>query len=334
MALKVRRMAVLAMVWAALGALAASHAQAEAGSLTTAEFPDVVEFDFDKVNDSYEQAGENVGKVVPILDSALEKGEKALQAGQKALKDPTEENKRRFVAGVVGFVRGAGESKMRIGELAEEVRGLHSQTGILYAQATTQSRARVEELHKEFEREEVKYKDIVAQNKAKRRGAKLSDWELRKLFETEKRQAQVLSRTADRITFQQDFSKALSKAVGQSAGDFTLYEQFFAEASDVLTDISDLALNLPIVVERLQIASAMAKNIPSRKAAIAGFGKIDRTREVTKKLAEQLVQLCAGDLTGGEGEEEETVIIRHTRIYKRWVDGESVEYRRPPRPSE
>jgi len=312
---------------------AAAPAGAGSGSLTTAEFPDVVKFDFEKVHAGYEQAGENVGKVTPILDAALKQGEAAVQAGEKARENPTEENKRRFVAGVLAFVRGAADSQAKITGLAEEVRGVHSQTDILYAQASTQTDARIEELRKEFAREELKYKDIVARNKARRKNEGLSDWELRNLFDEEKRQAQVLNRLADRIAFQQDFLKALAKATDRSAGDFALYEQFFAEAGDALTDIGDLASNLPLVVERLEIASAMAQNIPSRQAAVAGFHKIESTREVTKKIAQQLMEVCAGgfELEGDAGAEGEQIILRHTQIYRSWVeDGVPVSYRRPP----
>jgi len=332
---RVRHAAGMAVALAALlGASALAESPAGSGSLRTAEFPDVVEFDFEQVNAHYERANQNVGKVTPILDKALERGEEALKAGEAALKNPTEENRRRFVAAVLRFVSGAEESKARIAELQEDVRTVHAQTGILYAQATTQTAARIEELRREFRREEIKYKELQARNKAKRREGELNDWELRNLFEQERRQAQVLNRIADRVAFQQDFLQALEKAQDRSTGDFTLYEQFFAEASSVLTDISDLASNLPIVVERLQIASAMAGNIPSRQAALAGFKKIERTREITKTLASQLTQLCAGDLSFGNEEGDRTSIVRHTEIYRRWLDGEPLEYRRPARSSE
>jgi len=313
----------------------AAPGKANTGSLATAEFPDVVKFDFEKVQASYEKAGENVGKVTSVLDKVLEKGEEAVKAGETARANPTEDNKRCFVAAVMTFVRDAGRGRTNIAGLAEDVRGIHAQTGILYAQATTQSAARIRELRKQFEREELKLKDIVAHNKAKRREKKLSDWELRKLFEEERRQAQVLNRIADRVGFQQDFLKALKKAGEQSRGDFTLYEQFFAEADAALADISDLASNLPVVVERLQIASAMAKNIPSRKAAITGFAKIEKTRTLTKKIAAQLMDICSSELGGSVSEEDGDVkvIMRHTEIYRRWVEGESVQYRRPPKAS-
>jgi hypothetical protein len=307
---------------------------ADSGSLTTAEFPDVVKFDFKKVHANYERAGESVGKVTPLLDAALQKGDAAAQAGTLAQKQPTEENRKRFLAAVLTFVQGAADGKARISEMAEEVRGIQSQTGILYVQATTQTRARIEALRKEFEREELKLKDLIARNKERRRGATLDDWELRKLFDLEKRQAQVLNRVADRIAFQGDFLKALEKAKDQSVGDFTLYEQFFAEAGDALADIGDLASNLPLVVERLQMASAMAENIPSRRAAVAGFTKIAKTRDLTRKIARQLMDVCSGGLTAGDdaaGDDEGAkVIYRHTEVYRKWVDGEAIQYRRPP----
>ena len=329
----IRHLVIAAVAVPVLAAAVAFGAEGS-GSLTTAEFPDVVKFNFEKVHASYEQAGENVGKVTPILDAALDKGEEAVAAGDAAQRNPTEENKRRFVGAVMDFVRGAADSKAKIAALDEEVRGINSQTGILYAQATTQTAARIEELRKEYEREEIKLKDIVARNKTKRKDKTLTEWQLRKFFDEEKRQAQVLSRLANRVSFQQDFGKALAKASDQSNGDFTLYEQFFAEAGDALTDISDLASNLPIVVERLQIASAMAQNIPSRQAAVAGFKKIQKTRTITKKLADQLMAVCSGELAAGEGAslEADKVIMRHTEVYRSWAeDGKSVEYRRLPK---
>jgi len=304
----------------------------ESGSLVTAEFPDVVEFDFEQVNEQFEKVSENVGATVPLLDEALAEGQAALEAGETARAEPTDENKQRFVAAVLAFVRGAEEGKARIAEMAEQVRGIHTRTNILYAQATTQTEARVAELRKEFEREEVKFKEIVARNKARRREEELTEWELRKLFEEEKRQARALDRLADRIAFQQDFAAALQDAAEQSVTDFALYDQFFAETADALDDISALASNLPIVVERLRIQSALGQAIPGRKAAVAGFAKLEKTRTLTRKIAEQLVDLCADALgPAGTDAETEAVLQKRAESYKLWLQGESLDYRRPPK---
>lgn len=325
---------VAATLMAALACLLLSPVAGaeESGSLVTAEFPDVVEFDFEQVNEQFEKVSENVGATVPLLDQALERGQVALAAGEAARQDPTEESKRRFVAAVLDFVRGAEDGKARIAEMAEQVRGIHTRTDILYAQATTQTETRVAELRKEFEREEVKLKDIVARNKAQRREGELNEWELRKLFEEEKRQARALSRLADRIAFQQDFGAALQRAAEQSVTDFALYDQFFAETADALDDIGALASNLPIVVERLRIHSALGQAIPGRKAAVAGFAKLEKTRELTRKIAGQLVDLCADDLgPAGSDAETEAMLEKRAESYKRWLQGESVNYRRPPK---
>jgi len=309
---------------------AAAQTKSTAGSLITSEFPDVVDFDFEKVHKNYERAGENVGKVTPILDKALESGQAAIEAGSAAKASPTDENKRRFIQAVQTFIKSAGNGRSQIGRLYEEVRGINSQVGILYAQATTETQSRVDKLRDEFKREEIKYKDLVKQNKARRRSEALSEWDLRKMFEEEKRQAQVLNRLTDQIAFQNDFHKALAKALEQSGNDFALYEQFFVETADALTDISDLASNLPIVVERLQIAAAMNKNIPSRRAAIAGFAKIEETRKITRQIAQQLMDIASGELNPGETTAEEKQLIeRRAESYKRWLDGEGIEYRKP-----
>ncbi len=329
---KMIRLTILAVL--AVGSLALfSPAFGErSGSLTTAEFPDVADFDFEQVHENYERAGENVGKVVPLLEDTLSRGLDAVEAGERAEADPSEENQRRFVGAVLGFVRGAADNKARIAGMAEEVRGINSQTAILYTQGTTQTESRIEALRREFEREEVKYKEIAAENRQKRRSGDLSDWEMRRLFETEKRQAQVLNRLADRIAFQQDFLAALDEVSDQSVKDFTLYEQFFAEAADALTDISELASNMPLIVERLQMASALAENLPSRQAAVTGFNKIEETRELTRRLGQQLMDMASGGLVTAKGEDAETsdVILRHTEVFRRWTDGEAIEYRRPP----
>ena len=310
---------------------AVSRAESASGSLVTAEFPEVLEFDFKKVKETYEKISANVGEVNPIIDKVLEKGLSAIDAGETAQSDPTEENRRTFVAGVIDFVRGAGLSKSKIAELSEDVRGVQSKIGILYTQAVTQAQARIEELKQEFARAEMKYKDLFAVNKKKRRSGDLSDWELRKLFEEEKRQVQGLNRLADRTAFQQDFLSALTKANGQSDQDFELYEQFFAEAADALSDITDLATSLPVIVERLQLSSALSGSLPSRDAAVAGFGKLEQTRTITKKIASQLMAISGAQLAAGQGESEEgtKVIMRQTEVYRRWVDGDGLEYRRP-----
>lgn len=328
--------------WIALIALSllASAALAEpgeeSGSLETAQFPDVVEFDFEKVTKSYEAAGESVGKVSPILQKAVERGREAVEAGTAAGENPTDENKRRFVAAVLDFVQGAEDGKARIAGLQEDVRGIHSQTGMLYEQARAQTDTRLEELRKEYEREEVKYEDLKARHKQQRREKDLTDWELRKLYGEQKRQAQALNRLADRIQFQQDFQKALKKAQNQSAQDFTLYEQYFAEASDCLGGISSLASNVPLVARRLQLEAAIEKNVGSRRAAAAGFENIEEARELVQQIGRQLNALSAGGLGAGGSEEQEDseVVIRHTRTYENWLDGEEIEYRRPPKSAE
>lgn len=330
------------IVLMSLALLAPAHGAGQdggSGSLRTAQFPDVVKFDFEEVNRSYEQASEKVGKVTPILDRALEKGQEAVQAGESARQDPTDENKRKFIQGVLEFVQGAEKSQTEIAGLQEDIRNIHSQTSILYEQAVTKTRSRLEELSKEYRREEVKYKDMVAQNKEKRKNEDLSDWNLRKLYHQEKRQAQKLNTLADRMAFQKDFLKALKKAKERSAGDFNVYEQFFAQASGCLENIENLASNVPLVARRLQLSAAMKKNIPSRKAAAAGFQKIEKTRQITQKLADQLNALSAGDMGLGESSDEnseqtEQTIIRHTRTYEGWLNGEEIQYRRPPESSE
>jgi ferritin-like metal-binding protein YciE len=301
------------------------------GSLETAQFPDVIEFDFEKVTESYEAAGENVGKVSPILEKAVERGQAAVDAGTRAQDNPTDENKRRFVAAVLDFVRGAEDGKARIAGLQEDVRGIHSQTGMLYEQARAKTATRLEELRKEYEREEVKYEDLKTRHKKQRRDEDLTDWELRKIYGEEKRQAQALNRLADRIQFQQDFQKALEKAQNQSAKDFTLYEQYFAEASDCLGSISNLASNVPLVAKRLQLVAAIQKNVGSRKAAAAGFENIEQARELVRTIGKQLNELSAGGMGFGDGEGDSEVIIRHTRTYKSWLEGGEIEYRRPPK---
>ena len=307
---------------------AAFAGDAKSGSLATAEFPDVVKFDFERVTQHYEDAGTNIGKVGPLIEDTLKRGEEAVQAGEVLKANPTDENKRLFINGVMRFVRGAADSKASTGGLWEEVRAIQCKMGILYAQGQTQTEARLEELRKEFGREELKYKEVVARNKERRRNEKLNDWEMRKLFEEEKRQTQALNRVADRIAFQEDFRKALNKAAGESTGDFNLYDQYFAEAGDVFTNIADLASNLPLVVERLQVAAALEKNMPNRKGTAQGFEKIERTKQLTQQLASQLMELCSGDLAPASDSEQQ-VIVKHTESYKRWMQGESLEYKRP-----
>lgn len=320
-------------VFLILAAATPAGAQEETGSLETAQFPDVVEFDFKRVTKSYEAAGENVGEVGPILQKAVERGQEAVEAGKTAQQDPTDKNKRRFVAAVLEFVQGAEQGKARIAGLQEDVRGIHSQTGMLYEQARAKTDTRLEELRKEYEREVVKYEDLKARHKKQRREEDLTDWELRRLYGEEKRQAQKLNRLADRIKFQQDFAKALKSAQNQSAKDFTLYEQYFAEASDCLGSIGNLASNVPLVAKRLQLVAAIEKNAGSRSAVKAGFEDIERTRSLVREIGRQLNALSAGGLGSGEGEENE-VIVRHTRTYKSWLGGEEIEYRRPPESTE
>ncbi len=332
--MKMRMKTVVTMLAAAsfLLLIPAGAAWAGGGVLRTAEFPEVEEFEFEKVIERYERASENVGKVTPILDEALQKGQAAVKAGEAAQADPTDENKRRFVGSVLEFVEGAGKGKAKIAALEEDVRSIHSETAILYRQAAVQSEGRLQALRQEFEREELRYEDIAARNREARKAGKLSDWELRKMYNEENRQAQKLNQIAQQVAFHQDFHKAISKAQKTAQDDFTLYEQFFAEASDCLSTIGDLASNVPLVARRLQLSSAMAEHIPSRAAAAAGFEKIEKTRELTSAIAQQLNSLSAGGFNvGGETDEGESeTIVRQTQSYKSWLDGESVEYSRPP----
>ncbi len=320
----------LAVVMLAAGGLAAEPSE-DGGRLTTAEFPDVVEFDFEKVNDQYQKATRNVGKVTPILDEALSKGQEAVEAGRRVLAEPTDENRRHFVHKVLQFVRGADTSRARITELMEDVRAVHTQTGILYSQATTSTSARLKELRAQYEREELKLRDMVARHKQQRRDKELTEWQLRQLFDQEKRQARTLTHLADRIDFQKDFLAALDRAAGQSSTDFTLYEQFFVEASDTLADIGQLSTNLPTVVKRMMIARALKTTVADRKAVVAGFEKIEKTRQFAQELGQQLLELSSGQLNGQDVSDDEARLLeRHTQSYKRWLEGDSLPYRRAP----
>ncbi len=304
----------------------------ESGSLETAQFPDVVKFDFEKVNESYEQAGEKLGKVTPIIDNVLEKGQTAVEAGTAAKDEPSDENKRKFIHSVLEFVQGAKQSQAKITGLQEDVREIHSQTGILYEQAVAQTSARMEELRKEYKREQVKYKDMVARHKEVRRQEDLSDWKLRNLYQEEKRQAEKLNRLAKKISFQNDFLKALREAKTKSGKDFSLYQRFFAESSACLADIESLASNVPLVAKRLQLSAAMQKTIPSRKAAVAGFEKVRKTRQITQQIADQLNSLSAGGMEFGDSTEEDTRVeeIGSSRTYESWKSGEEIEYLEVP----
>lgn len=305
----------------------ALRAETETGSLKSAEFPDIAEFDFQQVKQNYKRAEQKIEAVSPILDETLQKARKAVECAKTARELPTDENKRAFVDAVLDLVNGASEGKARTEALKEEIRGINSELGILYSGATAQVSATINSLRQQYERERKKFEELVEEHKKMREQKELSEWELRNLYAEELRQARVLDRLATQAAFHRDFKKALEKALKRSAADFTLYEEFFSEASDALQNVADLGITLPIVVTRVVLDNALSSRLP-RASVIAGFDKIAELNECIKLLADTLMQVWDTEMSTVEDDRTVIKVVEERQLrIKKWLNGQAIPHK-------
>ena len=110
-----------------------------------------------------------------------------------------------------------------------------------------------------------------------------------------------------------------------------MYEQFFNEADEVLENISELALNLPLYGKRGRLREVFAGKGKGMTNLVTAIQGLETTGMFIKELEEMLNDICAnptGD--GSDSIELRDIRKRQNESFKKWRDGTTVGYKELP----